>query len=189
MFQAEVDGEREEPWASGESGVSNGQRDAAEEEGEEPRLHEAPGDGQAEGGEKGARWMWGDDWPGAQGQPSVGEEEDEEGEEEENNNSSNQQEEGEERTEGGRREDREEEEEEEDEEEEEMDQDSDDFEQSESGREEEEEEEEEDGEGEDGLRSPSLRNNLSVHSLDSGRTHQSSPNKKKVRIRHPLLYS
>ncbi|CAL8331313.1 unnamed protein product [Lota lota] len=162
------------PQAAAEEGDEDEHMNRVVVEEEEQQQH------RAEGGEKGARWMWGEDRPGAQGEPSVGVEEDEEGEEEENNNSGSQQEEGEERTEGGRRDDGDEEEE--DEEEEEMDQDSDDFEQSESGREEEEEEEEEeDGEGEDGLRSPSLRNNLSVHSLDSGRTHQSSPNKKKMK--------
>ncbi|KAJ3613956.1 hypothetical protein NHX12_017534 [Muraenolepis orangiensis] len=69
-----VDGEREEPWASGESGVSNGprDRDGAGEEGEheETQRNAATADGAAEGGEKGARWMWGEDRPGSQGQPN-----------------------------------------------------------------------------------------------------------------------
>ena len=178
---SQVDGEREPPWAASESGASNGPRgDEEVEEDEEGPPNEV------NGGEKGARWMWGAEQRRLRGQP-LGEEDEEEEEEEENNNSSSQQEEEdtEERTEGGEEPGREEEEreegeeeEEEDEDEEEMDQDSDDFEHSaESGREEEEEEE---GEGEEGLRSPSLRNNVSApnNNLDSGCTHQSSSNKK-----------
>ncbi|TKS68395.1 hypothetical protein D9C73_002457 [Collichthys lucidus] len=178
---SQVDGEREPPWAPSESGASNGPR--GDEEGEEDE--EGPPN-EVNGGEKGARWMWGAEQRRLRGQPLGEEDEEEEEEEEENNNSSSQheEEEAEERTEGGEEQGREEEEreegeeeEEEDEDEEEMDQDSDDFEHSESGREEEEEEE---GEGEEGLRSPSLRNNVSVpnNNLDSGCTHQSSSNKK-----------
>ncbi|XP_044047590.1 ABC transporter F family member 4-like [Siniperca chuatsi] len=178
---SQVDGEREQPWAASESGASNGPR--GDEEGEEDE--EGPPN-EVNGGEKGARWMWGAEQRRPRDQP-LGEEDEEEEEEEENNNSSSHQEEeeAEERTEGGEEQGREEEEreegeeeEEEDEDEEEMDQDSDDFEHSaESGREEEEEEE---GEGEEVLRSPSLRNNVSAPSnnLDSGCTHQSSSNKK-----------
>lgn len=178
---SQVDGEREPPWAPSDSGASNGPR--GEEEGEEDE--EGPPN-EVNGGEKGARWMWGAEQRRLRGQP-LGEEDEEEEEEEENNNSSSHQEEeeGEERTEGGEEQGREEEEreegeeeEEEDEDEEEMDQDSDDFEHSvESGREEEEEEE---GVGEEGLRSPSLRNNVAApnNNLDSGCTHQSSSNKK-----------
>ncbi|XP_035515247.1 F-box/WD repeat-containing protein 7 [Morone saxatilis] len=181
---SQVDGEREPPWAPSESGASNGPQ--GDEEGEEDE--EGPPN-EVNGGEKGARWMWGPEQRRLRGQP-LGEEEEEEEEEEENNNSSSHQEEeeAEERTEGGEEQGREEEEreegeeeEEEDEDEEEMDQDSDDFEHSaESGREEEEEEE---GEGEEGLRSPSLRNNVSApnNNLDSGCTHQSSSNKKMKR--------
>ncbi|KAK5865698.1 hypothetical protein PBY51_019947 [Eleginops maclovinus] len=173
---SQVDGEREQPWAPSDSGASNGPR--GDEDGEEDE--EGPPN-EVNGGEKGARWMWGAEQRRLRGQP-LGEEDEEEEEEEENNNSSSHQEEeeAEERTEGGESQGREEgeEEEEEDEDEEEMDQDSDEFEHSaESGREEEEEEE---GEGEDGLRSPSLRNNVSTpnNNLDSGCTHQSSSNKK-----------
>lgn len=174
---SQVDGEREQPWAPSESGASNGPQ--GDEQGEDDE--EGPPN-EVNGGEKGARWMWGAEQRRVRGQP-LGEEEEEEDEEEENNNSSSHQEEeeAEERTEGGeeqgREEEGEEEEEEEDEDEEEMDQDSDDFEHSaESGREEEEEE----GEGEEGLRSPSLRNNVSApnNNLDSMCTHQSSSNKK-----------
>lgn len=174
---SQVDGEREQPWVSNESGASNGPR--VDELGEEDE--EAPPN-EVNGGEKGARWMWGAPSRRLRGLA----EEDEEEEEEENNNSSGHQEEEEteERTEGGEEQGREEEEreegeeEEEEEDEEEMDQDSDEFEHSvESGREEEEDEE---GEGEEGLRSPSLRNNVSVpnNNLDSGCTHQSSSNNK-----------
>ncbi|KAK2918810.1 hypothetical protein Q8A73_003181 [Channa argus] len=182
---SQVDGEREQPWAPGESGASNGpQRDEEVEEDEEAPSNEV------NGGEKGARWMWGTQQRRLRGQP-LGEEDEEEEEEEENNNSSSHQEEeeAEERTEGGEEQLREEEEreegeeEEEDEDEEEMDQDSDDFEHSaESGREEEEEDEER--EGEEGLRSPSLRNNVSApnNNLDSGCTHQSSSNKKTTKL-------
>lgn len=167
-----VDGEGEQPWAPTESGTSNGPRGA--EEGEDG---EAPPN-EVNGGEKGARWMWGAHQRRMRGHPLEDEEEDEE---EENNNSSSHQEEeeAEERTEGGEEQEREEgEEEEEDEDEEEMDQDSDDFEHSvESGREEEEDEE---GQGEEGLRSSPLRNNVSApnNNPDSGCTHQSSSNNK-----------
>ncbi|XP_054865744.1 F-box/WD repeat-containing protein 7 isoform X2 [Amphiprion ocellaris] len=176
----QVDSEREQPWAPSDSGASNGPRGV--EDGEEDE--EGPPN-EVNGGEKGARWMWGTEQRRLRGQP-LGEEEEEEEEEENNNSSSHQEEEeAEERTEGGEEQGREreegEEEEEDDEDEEEMDQDSDDFEHSEeSGREEEEEEE---GEGEEGLRSPSLRNNVSApnNNLDSGCTHQSSSNKKMKR--------
>lgn len=172
---SQVDGEGGQPWAPGESRASNGPQGA--DEGEEGPPSEVNGE------EKGARWMWGSEQRRLQGHPLGEQDEEEEEEEEENNNSSSHQEEeeAEERTEGGEEQGREEEEREEGEEEdeEEMDQDSDDFEHSaESGREEEEEEEE--GEVEEGLRSPSLRNNVSVpnNNLDSGCTHQSSFNKK-----------
>ncbi|KAM9313720.1 F-box/WD repeat-containing protein 7 isoform 1-T1 [Pholidichthys leucotaenia] len=173
---SQIDGEREQPWAPSESGAPNGPR--GDEEDEEALPNEV------NGVEKGARWMWGPEHKRLRGQPLAEEEEEEEEEEENNNSSSHQEEEeeAEERTEGGEEQGREEEErEEEDEDEEGMDQDSDDFEHSaESGREEEEEEE---GEGEDGLRSPSLRNSMSApnNNLDSGCTHQSSSNKKMKR--------
>ncbi|XP_008396813.2 F-box/WD repeat-containing protein 7 isoform X1 [Poecilia reticulata] len=175
---SQADGEREQPWAPGESGASNG----PQSEGEEGRggpLSEVTGDG------KGSRWQWGSDQQRQlQGQRPLEEDEDEE--EEENNNSSSHQEEEdtEGRTEGGEEHGREEGEEEEDEEEEddeEMDQDSDEFEHSaESGR---EEEEEEGGEGEEGLRSPSLRNSVSAPSRnqETGCPHQSSSSKKMKR--------
>lgn len=179
---SQVDGERGQPWAPSESGASNGPR--GDEEGEDDE--EAPPN-EVNGGEKGARWMWGAQQRRLRGQP-LGEEEEEEEEEENNNHSSHQEEEeAEERTQEGEEQGREEEEreegeeEEEDEDEEEMDQDSDDFEHSaESGREEEEDEE---AEVEEGLRSPSLRNNTSApnNNLDSGCTHQSSSNKKMKR--------
>ncbi|XP_056135912.1 F-box/WD repeat-containing protein 7 isoform X2 [Lampris incognitus] len=176
---AEVDGEREPTWAPSESGASNGPQ------GEEEEDEDGPPN-EVNGVRKGAGWMWGAEQRRARAQQQGEEEEDEE-EEEENNNSSSQheeEEEEEERTEGGEERGREEVEErgeveEEEEEEEEMDQDSDDFEQSEeSGKEEEEE-----GEGEDGPRSPSLKNNVSApnNNLDSGCTHQRSPNKKKMK--------
>jgi len=165
-----VDGEGEQPWAPSESGASNGPR--GEEEGEEDE--EGPPN-EVNGGEKGARWMWGAEQRRLRGQPLGEEDEEDEEEEEENNNSSSHQEEEEEaedRTGGGPGREREEEEEDE----EEMDQDSDEFEHSgESGREEEEE-----GDREEGLRSPSHRNNVSApnNNRDSGCTHQSSSHKK-----------
>lgn len=176
---SQVDDEREQPWAPGESGASNNPQ--REEEGEESRgdpLNEVTGE------DKGARWVWGAEQRPLRGQAHLEEEDDEE--EEENNNSSSHQEEEETegRTEGGEdhvreEEEREEgeEEEEEEEDDEEMDQDSDEFEHSaESGR---EEEEEEGGEGEDGLCSPSLKNNVSAPNnvQDSGCTRQSSSKK------------
>lgn len=176
---SQVDDERQRPWAPGESGASNDdpQREEEEEESREDPLNEVTGE------DKGARWMWGAERR-QRGQAHLQEEDDEE--EEENNNSSSHQEEEEEtegRTEGGedhgREEEREEgeEEEEEEEDDEEMDQDSDEFEHSaESGR---EEEEEEGGEGEEGLCSPSLKNNVSAPNnvQDSGCTRQSSSKK------------
>ncbi|XP_032418314.1 F-box/WD repeat-containing protein 7 isoform X2 [Xiphophorus hellerii] len=175
-----ADGEREEPWAPGESGASNG----SQGEGEEGRggpLSEVTGDS------KGSRWQWGTDQQRQlQGQRPLEEDEDEEEEEENNNSTSHQEEEDTEgRTEGGEEHGREEgeEEEEEEEDDEEMDQDSDEFEHSaESGREEEEEEGGE-GEGEEGLRSPSLRNSVSAPSRnqETGCPHQSSSSKKMKR--------
>lgn len=171
---SQVDGEREQPWAPSESGASDGPREDGEGEEDEEGLPNG-----VNGGEKGARWMWGAEQRQLRGQPLAAEEEEEEEEEENNNNSSTHQEEeeAEERTEGGEEQGREEEEreegeeeEEEDEDEEEMDQDSDDFEHSaESGREEEEEE-----------GSLSLRNSVSApnNNEDSGCTRQSSSNKK-----------
>lgn len=169
---SQVDGEREQPWAPSESGASDGPREDGEGEEDEEGLPNG-----VNGGDKGARWMWGAEQRRLRGQPLAAEEEEEE--EEENNNSSTHQEEeeAEERTAGGEEQGREEEEreegeeeEEEDEDEEEMDQDSDDFEHSaESGREEEEEE-----------GSLSLRNSVSApnNNEDSGCTRQSSSNKK-----------
>lgn len=168
---SQVDGEREQPWAPSESGASDGPREDGEGEEDEEGLPNG-----VNGGDKGARWMWGAEQRRLRGQPLAAEEEEEE--EEENNNSSTHQEEeeeAEERTEGGEEQGREEEEreegeEEEEEDEEEMDQDSDDFEHSaESGREEEEEES-----------SLSLRNSVSApnNNEDSGCTRQSSSNKK-----------
>ncbi|CAM9215874.1 unnamed protein product [Lampetra planeri] len=124
---SQVDGERGQPWAPGESRASNGPQGADEREEGPPS--------EVNGEEKGARWMWGSEQRRLQGHPLGEQDEEEEEEEEENNNT-------------------------------------------ESGREEEEEEEE--GDAEEGLRSPSLRNNVSVpnNNLDSGCTHQSSFNKK-----------
>ncbi|XP_028974315.2 F-box/WD repeat-containing protein 7 isoform X2 [Esox lucius] len=165
---AEEGREGEGTWASRESGASNGP--AGEEAGDGGGVPN-----EVNGGEtKGPRWMWEAEQRPRQDDDDDEEEEDEE--EEENNNSGSQQgdgEEEEERTEGGERIGREEEEEEE------MDQDSDDFEHSEeSGREEEEE-------GEEGLHSPTIRNNVSVPNNDldrsSGRQHQSSSVKKKMK--------
>lgn len=150
---SQVDGEREQPWAPSESGASDGPREDGEGEEDEEGLPNG-----VNGGEKGARWMWGAEQRQLRGQPLAAEEEEEEEEEENNNNSSTH---------------HEEEEEEEDEDEEEMDQDSDDFEHSaESGREEEEEE-----------GSLSLRNSVSApnNNEDSGCTRQSSSNKKMKR--------
>ncbi|XP_072240973.1 F-box/WD repeat-containing protein 7 isoform X2 [Leuresthes tenuis] len=178
---SQVDGEGEPPWAPSESGASNGPQ--GEEEGEDD---EGGPRNELNGEEKGARWMWGAEQRRLRGQPPLEEDEDEEEEEENNNSSSHpEEEETEERTEGGEEQGREEEEreegeDEEEEDEEEMDQESDEFEHSaESGR----EEEEEDGEGEEGLHSPSLRNNVSApnNNQDSGCTHQSSSNKKMKR--------
>lgn len=110
---SQVDGEREQPWAPSESGASDGPREDGEGEEDEEGLPNG-----VNGGEKGARWMWGAEQRQLRGQPLAAEEEEEEEEEENNNNSSTHHED-----------------------EEEMDQDSDDFEHSaESGREEEEEE-------------------------------------------------
>lgn len=187
---SQVDDEREQPWAPGESGASNDHQgeEEEEEEGTGGPLNEVTGE------DKGAQWMWGPEQRPLRGHAHLEEEEDEE--EEENNNSSSHQEE-EERTEGGEehrreeeeREEGEEEEEEEDEDDEEMDQDSDEFEHSgESGR---EEEDEEGGEGEEGLCSPSLRNNVSAPSKnqDSGCTRQSSSKKVSTAIQQLSQHS
>lgn len=74
---SQVDGEREPPWAASESGASNGPRgDEEVEEDEEGPPNEV------NGGEKGARWMWGAEQRRLRGQP-LGEEEEEEDEDEE----------------------------------------------------------------------------------------------------------